>query len=96
MSATEPRRWKHGAPPAELVPLADRAAAGADAVDVPADTIVPEVPSPHWWMHKGKDEKPEVVMLALQGEAEEFNTNNFNSRFPIAAKLFGEACFRPS
>ena len=93
VSAAESRRLKHVAPPAELVPLAHRAGDGADAVDVPADANVLAVPSPHWWMQKERDEK--VMMLALEGEAEEFKTKNFNCRSPVTSKSFREACSRP-
>ena len=88
VSVAESRRLKLVAPLGQSVPLADRAAGGADVVDVPADAIVSAVPWPHWWLQTEKDEKSKVIMLALGTEAEEFKTNNFNIRCPIAAKSF--------
>ena len=95
VSAAESRRLKRVAPPAESSPLARRAADGADAVDVPAGAIVPAVPSPYWWMQKERDEKPNMMMLTLEVEAEEFKTKNFNCHFPTTAKSVWEACSRP-
>ena len=56
-------------------------------------TLQLTVPSPHEGMQKERDEKPEVVMPAAWGEAEEFKTKTFTSRFPITAKSFREACY---
>ena len=63
-------------------------------VDVPADAMVPAVPSPHWWMQKERDVQPKVMMLAIKGKTQGFKTKNPNSRFPLTAKSFREACSR--
>ena len=64
-------------------------------VPVPADAILPAVPSPHWWVQKERNWQPKVMMLALEGEAEEFKTKNFNCCFLITAKSIRVECSRP-
>ena len=87
-SAAESRRLKRVASPAEPAPLAHRAADLPDAVDGPADAIVPA-----GRMQKGRREA-QGDDASGRGRGRRIQDEE-KSRFPITAKSFHEACSRP-